>query len=290
MRPLFGDQIECGSVSSRGTLARNPPGVNRVAAIRDSLSEEDPWRLLDFIRMSTEKNVAACLVVLPAHNEATTLPALLSELQRRTTVNILVVSDASTDRTVAAAREAGAQVVEISQQIGAWGATQAGFRHALRQGYRRAASMDADGQHAVESLVALLDVQAETGADVVIGTFPERLSPLKRLAWTWFRALTGLRVEDLTSGLRVYGPRALPVIASPEATLIDYQDVGVLLLLRKHGMVVHEVPVTMYPRQAGKSRVFASWLTVARYMAQTTVICIARLGTRRVRSLGAAPR
>lgn len=240
--------------------------------------------------MSFEKNVAPrTLVVLPAHNEAESLPAVLAELRRRSTADILVVSDASTDRTAAVAREAGVQVIEISQQIGAWGATQAGFRHALRQGYEVAASMDADGQHAVDSLLALFEARVASGADVVIGTFPERLSPLKRLAWTWFRTLTGLRVEDLTSGLRVYGPRALPVVAAPEATLIDYQDVGVLLLLRKHGCVVHEVPVTMFPRQAGTSRVFSSWFTVARYMAQTTVICIARLGTRRVLPL-ARPR
>ena len=61
-----------------------------------------------------------------------------------------------------------------------------------------------------------------------------------------------------------------------------------LLLLRKYGLTVREVPVTMFPRQAGKSRVFASWFTVARYMAQTTVICIAQLGSRRVRPLGVA--
>lgn len=239
--------------------------------------------------MSIRKNVAPrTLVVLPAHNEAESLPDVLQELRRRSTADILVVSDASTDRTAAIAREAGVQVIEISQQVGAWGATQAGFRHAVRQGYTTAGSMDADGQHAVESLLTLFEAQHATGADVVIGTFPERLSPLKRLAWTWFRALTGLRVEDLTSGLRVYGPRALSVVASAEATLIDYQDVGVLLLLRKYGCTVREVPVTMYPRQAGKSRVFSSWLTVARYMAQTTVICIARLGTRRIPRLGDA--
>ena len=238
--------------------------------------------------MPAEKNVAPCLVVLPAHNEAASLPAVLNALKGVTNANVLVVSDASTDATAAVAREAGVQVVEMSQQIGAWGATQAGFRHALRQGYARVASMDADGQHDVASLAALLETQAETGADVVIGTFPQRLSPMKRLAWTWFRTLTGLRVEDLTSGLRVYGPRALPVVASAEATLIDYQDVGVLLLLRKYGLSVREVPVTMHPRQAGKSRVFASWFTVARYMAQTTVICIARLGTRRLPPLGDA--
>jgi len=238
--------------------------------------------------MPFEKNVAPCLVVLPAHDEAASLPAVLNALRSVPNTHLLVVSDASTDATAAVARAAGAQVIEMSQQIGAWGATQAGFRYALRNGYARVASMDADGQHDVGSLAALLAAQADTGADVVIGTFPERLSPLRRLAWTWFRTLTGLRVEDLTSGLRVYGPRAVPVVASPEATLIDYQDVGVLLLLRRHRMQVAEVPVTMHPRQSGKSRVFASWFTVARYMAQTTVICLARLGTRRVRPLEAA--
>lgn len=239
--------------------------------------------------MSFQENVAPRpLVVLPAHNEAASLPTLLGELKRRVDADLLVVSDASNDDTMAVARAAGAQVIEISQQIGAWGATQAGFRHAVRQGYRVVASMDADGQHTVDSLLGLLTAQKTSGGDIVIGTFPERLSPLRRLAWTWFRTLTGLRVEDLTSGLRVYGPRALPILASAEATLIDYQDVGVLLLLRKYGCTVDEMPVTMFPRQAGKSRVFSSWLTVARYMAQTTVICIARLGTRRIPRFGSA--
>lgn len=191
---------------------------------------------------------------------------------------MLVVSDASIDTTATVARNCGAQIIELNHNIGAWGATQTGFRYALRQGYTHVASLDADGQHAPESLPALIAAQRETGADVVIGTFPERLSRPKRLAWAWFRALTGLGVEDLTSGFRVYGPRALKVLASPEATLLDYQDVGVLLLLRKYGLSVHEVPVTMYPRSTGHSRVFSSWWTVGRYMAQTTLLCIARIG------------
>lgn len=218
------------------------------------------------------------LVVIPAFNEAATLGEVLARLGKNVGTRRLVVSDASTDATVAVARAHGAQVIELNQQIGAWGATQTGFRYALREGYTHVASLDADGQHAPESLSALIAAQLETGADVVIGTFPERLSRPKRLAWAWFRALTGLGVEDLTSGFRVYGPRALNVLASPEATLLDYQDVGVLLLLRKYGLTIHEVPVTMYPRSSGQSRVFSSWWTVGRYMAQTTLLCIAWIG------------
>jgi glycosyltransferase involved in cell wall biosynthesis len=218
------------------------------------------------------------LVVIPAFNEADSIGQVLADLDREVAAHVLVVSDASTDQTAAVARAAGAQVIELPQQIGAWGATQTGFRYARRAGYARVACLDADGQHAPGSLLPLLRQHEAGGADVVIGTYPERLSRPKRLAWVWFRGLTGLAVEDLTSGLRVYGPRALRLLASAEATLLDYQDVGVLLLLRKYGLSVHEVPVTMYPRQAGQSRVFSSWLTVARYMLQTTLLCIARIG------------
>lgn len=221
------------------------------------------------------------LIVLPAFNEAATVTEVLSRLRDSVRSEYLVVSDASTDATADIAREAGSQVIELSQQIGAWGATQTGFRYARRHGYDVLATLDADGQHEPESLPTLLAAQQHTGADVVIGTFPERMSGARRLAWMWFRALTGLAVEDLTSGMRVYGPRAIRVLASQEATLLDYQDVGVLLLLRKYGLTIHETPVKMHPRSAGQSRVFSSWWTVARYMAHTTVLCVARIGSLR---------
>ena len=33
----------------------------------------------------------------------------------------------------------------------------------------------------------------------------------------------------------------------------------------------------MLPRRAGRSRVFASWPVVARYMMHTTVLCLAQI-------------
>lgn len=217
-------------------------------------------------------------MVIPAHNEAASIARVLQDVAQHVRADRLVVSDASSDATADIARAEGAEAIELPQQIGAWGATQTGLRLAQRRGYRCVATVDGDGQHAPSSLPDLLQAQRETGADVVIGTYPQRLSGARRLAWVWFRALTGLGIEDLTSGLRLYGPRAIDLLSRAEATLLDYQDVGVLLLLRKYGLTVHEVPVTMYPRHAGHSRVFGSWLTVARYMAQTTLLCIARVG------------
>ena len=126
---------------------------------------------------------------------------------------------------------------------------------------------------------------ARTDANVVIGTCIERLSLPKRIAWQYLRLLTGLPLRDFTSGLRLYDARAVDILAAPEASLLDYQDVGVLMLLAGKGMKIVETPTMMQPRQEGHSRVFASWAVVARYMFHTTILCISRLeiGTRSAR-------
>ena len=218
------------------------------------------------------------LYVIPARDEEASIGSLLDQLLPRVGGHVLVISDASTDDTASVARRHGAQVLELPLQLGAWGATQAGLRFAQRHGYRQVITLDADGQHEPECIGDLQRAQREMGADIVIGTFPQRLSRARKLAWHWFRLLSGLRVEDLTSGFRCYGAEAIDLLASTEATLLDYQDVGVLLLARRHGLLVAETPVKMYPRRAGRSRVFASWMTVAGYMLQTTLLCMARVG------------
>ena len=221
---------------------------------------------------------ARTLYVVPAFNEAASIGPLLERLQADPFGEILVVSDASTDQTAAIARDAGANVLQLPLQLGAWGATQAGLRFALRHRFDRVIALDADGQHDPDSIPGLKLAHLRSSADIVIGTFPQRLSRSRQLAWRWFRAISGLKVQDLTSGFRLYSRRAIRVLASPEATLLDYQDVGVLLLARRHGLILQEVGVKMYPRYAGRSRVFASWLMVAGYMAQTTLLCLARIG------------
>ena len=115
-----------------------------------------------------------------------------------------------------------------------------------------------------------------------------RLSRAKRIAWRYLRALTGLGLADFTSGLRLYDARAVEILAGPEASLLDYQDVGVLMLLARNRLVIEETPVPMLPRREGHSRVFASWPVVARYLLHTTVLCIAQIDAGRRHAQGAA--
>ncbi|HET8941798.1 MAG TPA: glycosyltransferase family 2 protein, partial [Rudaea sp.] len=218
------------------------------------------------------------LAVIPAYNEAATVAAVVRGVISTLDCDVLVVSDASDDDTAALARAAGARVIELAWRLGAWGATQTGMRYAGRKRYTHVLTLDADGQHHPQELPRLLAEQQRSDADVTIGTCTQRLSVAKRLAWRYFRLLTGIGVQDFTSGLRVYNRRAIAVLASPEASLLDYQDLGVLMLLRKKGLCLRELPTLMSPRCTGGSRVFSSWRMVARYMMHTTVLCFAQIG------------
>jgi len=220
------------------------------------------------------------VVLIPAHNEQATVGQIVRQLRTAGIDAVVVIDDASTDATCREARAAGAVVLPLVLQLGAWGAIQTGLRYALQAGFQTAITMDADGQHDVADLQMLLAPLAKQQADVAIGACPARVSSARRLAWAYFRLLTGLRLEDITSGFRAYNQRAMQILASPEASLLDYQDVGVLLILRRRGLRLMEVPVTMSARTDGASRVFRSWWIVGKYMLQTSLLCLARVGLR----------
>lgn len=225
---------------------------------------------------------ASILVVIPARNEAATIGQVVRALIASGWAHILVIDDLSSDDTGTIARRAGATLARPLLALGAWGGMQLGIRYALAHGFQAVITMDADGQHEVQEIPHLLAGAAK--ADVVIGAHTERASRLRQIAWHWFRTLAGFELRDLTSGFRYYNRQAIEILAADEATLLDYQDVGVLLLLRKAGLHIVEVPVSMNARQVGKSRIFHSWRSVARYMITTTLLCLARWQiSRRVR-------
>lgn len=217
--------------------------------------------------------------MIPARNEAATVAEIVRGVRAQGCCDVLVVNDASTDATAAEARAAGATVIDLPLNLGAWGATQTGMRYAQRNHYEVVVTLDADGQHHPDAVPTLLGILGD-GTQVVIGTYALRLSFAKRVAALYFRMLTGLPLKDFTSGLRAYDRRAVRALASREASLLDYQDMGVLMLLNEKGFAMREVPVVMSPRRAGMSRVFRSWFVVARYMLHTTVLCFARLDVR----------
>ncbi len=231
--------------------------------------------------MSNSVSLLGPVVVIPACNEAHTVQDVVRSIRETLGLPVVVVDDASTDHTADEARSGGATVLTLANRLGAWGATQAGIRYAVKRRYSTVVTCDADGQHDTAEIRVLLDTLGSGDNDVVIGSCPQRGSTARHIAWGMFRFLTRMRIADLTSGFRAYNRRSALLLASPMATLLDYQDVGVLLLLRHSRLHIAEVDVCIGPRQDGKSRIFNSWFAVGRYMFQTLLTILLKPGCRR---------
>ena len=210
-------------------------------------------------------------------NEERSIAAVLQDLRARFDFAIIVVDDASSDQTRELASQHGAIVLPHVINLGAWRATQTGLRYALNKGFDAVVTCDADGQHPVQSIAKLLN-DADPEHELVIGSCTSRGSTGRHIAWRVFRSLSGLGVSDLTSGLRLYRRPAMEVLASRQATMFEYQDVGVLLMLQKLNMRCSEVSVKMNERFDGISRIFHSWGAVLKYLVYTGILSISRLG------------
>mgnify|MGYP001822132388 FL=1 len=139
-------------------------------------------------------------------------------------------------------------------------------------------TMDADGQHEAADLYKLLEPVRENCADVSIGACVRRGSQLRRIAWVFLKWISGLSMEDITSGFRAYNESAMRLLAKKEATLLEYQDIGVLAQLKRNNLKISEVQVGMCPRTSGHSRVYSSWLVVAYYMVQASILGFSKRG------------
>jgi glycosyltransferase involved in cell wall biosynthesis len=227
---------------------------------RQRAAANEPVGSLTRVASGADRAEKRTLVIIPAWNEEEALPGTLAELARvRADLDVLVVSDGSTDRTPEVARAAGASVVELPFNLGIGGALQTGFRYALRRGYDRAVQFDADGQHDPNEIAALLD-GLEQGADMVVGsrfgegTVEYRVGPVRRSAMRLLHfsinAMTRHDFSDTSSGFRAFDRRVLELFA--ETYPVEFMDsTESLLQACRAGMQVTETPTRIRGRQAG---------------------------------------
>ena len=189
-------------------------------------------------------------VIIPAKNEAATVGALVASLrQALPQAEVLVVDDGSTDDTGAAASAMGARVVRHPASRGNGAAVKSGARHATGE---LLAFMDADGQHAAAHLPELL-AQIDAGYDMAVGARSGGMhaSVFRRLANWCYNTLaswiTGVRIHDLTSGLRVARAEAFRSFLPLLPNGFSYPTTITLAFLRA-GYSVAYVPVAVQQR------------------------------------------
>lgn len=136
-------------------------------------------------------------VVIPARNEAILLPRTLQELPPFVD-RVVVIDDASTDETAAAAeatKRQGLAIIAHGENLGVGGAIVTGYRDALAMGADITVVVGADAQMDPTEMERLLDPIVEGRADYVKGDRMGHPEVLQRMPWVRYfgnRVLTWL--------------------------------------------------------------------------------------------------
>jgi glycosyltransferase involved in cell wall biosynthesis len=207
------------------------------------------------------------IIQIPCLNEEQTLPATIADLPRSLPgideVELLVIDDGSTDRTVEVARECGVEhVVRLTNNKGLAAGFQAGLDACLKLGADVVVNTDADNQYCGADVAKLVAPIVAGEADMVVGDrrvtdidhFSGSKKRLQRLGSWVVRRVSGTEVTDATSGFRAYNREAalqLLVVDNFTYTLESLIQAGKMLV------AVDEVEVGTNPKTR-ESRLFDS--------------------------------
>jgi glycosyltransferase involved in cell wall biosynthesis len=222
------------------------------------------------------------LILIPAYNEAQSLPQLVSAVRQHVPdADILVVDDASEDETASLLPQLDVRWVRLSQRLGTGAAVRTGLRYAAMHSYETVVRIDGDGQHPPEEVHRLLVPLLRGAADVVIGSryasgqevwTPPTRRLIHRMLGRVLSVMMRRTVTDPTSGFWAFSERALHMLVDHHPS--GYPEPELLLFLNRNGLRVVEVPVEMRTRTAGRTSLTPqrTWSAMARLLLLLVVV------------------
>ena len=206
----------------------------------------------------------ALTIVIPAYNEAETLPKLLPGLLSHCVEQgwqLLVVNDGSKDdtRTVLGRFENHPALTVVHHKVNR------GYGGAMKSGLAQAhtpyvVTIDADGQHQVSDIQCLLSEMLLRDADMVIGArVPNGQANWYRELGKWLirrvtKVLMPLHIHDLNSGFKLYRTELVQGYMHSAPDTMAFSDIITLIFISEARLVC-ETAITVQPRAGGRSTI-----------------------------------
>ena len=207
------------------------------------------------------------VIQIPCLNEETSLPVTLSALPKHIDgideIQILIINDGSTDKTLEVAKEYGVrEFVSFSKNKGLAKAFTAGLNKALELGADIIVNTDADNQYNAADIEKLVKPILENRADIVIGSRPvnkiRHFSLMKKLLQNLgsfvMRCVSSTSVKDAPSGFRAFSRNA-----AMQINIFDNYTytLETIIQAKAKGLVIENVEIDVNPEMR-KSRLFSN--------------------------------
>jgi len=206
------------------------------------------------------------VVMIPARNEEETIAQVIRRVPRRnetaSVVNVLVLDDASDDKTAKIAEAEGAVVLRSKQRLGLARQFQRGLNEALSLGADLIVNIDADMEHDAQEIPRLLEPIVRGEADIVLGSrfadgtrHAKLANRIGNLLLTYLvNRLIGAQLSDAQTGFRAFSREA----AARLNVLSKYTYVqDVIIQASYKRLKIVEVPISFHTRR-GESRLIRS--------------------------------
>ena len=204
------------------------------------------------------------IILIPAYNEGKNIKEVLTGCKKLLPeAFILVVDDGSFDNTVEICKNENVYYVSHPFNLGVGATLQTGYKYAVKNNFRYAIQLDADGQHDPKYLPQILEMLKHDNSDFIIGSrFVEKNyegGVLRKAGILMFSQILSFLVQekltDVTSGYRGMNRNVLNFCIIDKYSF-DYPDADYLLTLHRAGFKFSEIPMKMNPRTNGQSQHF----------------------------------
>jgi glycosyltransferase involved in cell wall biosynthesis len=199
------------------------------------------------------------LAIIPAYREGQFIADVVRRVMQHVE-RVLVVDDGSPDRTATEAKNAGANLIRHSTNLGKGAALKTGLEHATSTGAEYFLFLDGDGQHDPADIPRFFDAVNGFGFDLIVGNRMQSLDsmPLIRrwtnqvMSWQIGR-ICKMSIPDSQCGFRLAKKKLLPVLMAP-SNRFEFETESIILAARR-GYRLGFVPVrTIYTNQSSKIR------------------------------------
>lgn len=193
------------------------------------------------------------IIQIPCFNEEKTLPITLNALPKSIggidEIEVIIIDDGSTDKTVDVAKELGVKnIFSLNKNYGLARAFSYGLNKAIELGADIIVNTDADNQYCADDIEKIVKPILNNKADMVVGErpiydikhFSLSKKMLQKLGSKVMSLISGVKINDAPSGFRAFSRRtAMSINVFDNYTY----TLETIIQANAKGLVVENVPI-----------------------------------------------